>query len=152
LVEVIPVKPKRKQVPHYEVAAGIIYQDETRERFLIAQRPLDGMLGGLWEFPGGKQEAGESLPECLRREIQEELGMDIEVAEQVTTVQHGFTHFSITLHAFAALWQKGEPQSIGVVDWAWVTLADLDQYAFAKTDRQIIKVLRQQAERAQFSD
>jgi A/G-specific adenine glycosylase len=152
LAEVIPVKPKRKQVPHYEVAAGIIYQDETRERFLIAQRPLDGMLGGLWEFPGGKQEAGESLPECLRREIQEELGMDIEVAEQVTTVQHGFTHFSITLHAFAALWQKGEPQSIGVVDWAWVTLADLDQYAFAKTDRQIIKVLRQQAERAQFSD
>jgi A/G-specific adenine glycosylase len=142
LVESIPRKPKRKQVPHYDVAAGIIYQAADRERFLIAQRPLDGMLGGLWEFPGGKQEPGESLPECLRREIKEELGLEIEVAEPVTTVQHGFTHFKITLHAFAALWQAGEPQTIGVVDWRWVGLADLDQYAFARTDRQIIEALR----------
>jgi A/G-specific adenine glycosylase len=141
LVDSIPVKPKRKPIPHYEVAAGIIYQNADRERFLIAQRPVDGMLGGLWEFPGGKQEDGESLPECLRREIKEELGIEIEVAEPVTTVEHGFTHFSITLHAFAALWLAGEPTAIGVADWAWVTLADLDRYAFARTDRRIIEAL-----------
>ncbi len=48
---------------------------------LIAQRPLEGLLGGLWEFPGGKQEAGETLPDCLRRELREELAIEVEVGE-----------------------------------------------------------------------
>jgi A/G-specific adenine glycosylase len=142
LADSLPVKPHKKPVPHYTVAAGIIYQNENRERFLIAQRPLDGMLGGLWEFPGGKQEPDETLPACLRREIQEELAIDIAVAEEVTVVKHAFTHFKITLHAFAATHLAGAPQTIGVANWVWVTLADLDQYAFARTDRKIIEALR----------
>ena len=59
-----PVKPAKAKTPHYDVTAGIIWN--ARGEVLIAQRPLDGLLGGLWEFPGGKQEAGESLPECLQ--------------------------------------------------------------------------------------
>lgn len=145
LADSLPVKPQKKPVPHYNVAAGIIYQDVKRERFLIAQRPFDGMLGGLWEFPGGKQEDGEALPDCLRREIKEELAMEIEVAELVTTVRHAFTHFKITLHAFAATWISGQPQAIGVANWAWVRLAELDQYAFARTDRKVIEALRKAA-------
>ena len=141
LADSLPVKRPKKAGPHYQVAAGIIYRDEKREQFLIAQRPLEGLLGGLWEFPGGKQEDGESLPDCLRREIREELGFEIAVAELVTTVRHAFTHFKITLHAFAAFWLSGEPQAIGVANWAWISLADLDQYAFARTDRRVIEAL-----------
>lgn len=140
-----PVRPPRKNTPHYEVAAGVIWQTEERGengRFLIAQRPLDGLLGGLWEFPGGKQEPGETLPQTLAREIAEELAVEIRVEGFLTAVKHAYTHFRITLHAFHATLLAGEPQHLGVADHAWVTLADLDRYAFAVTDRKIIAALR----------
>ncbi|MCB8984078.1 MAG: A/G-specific adenine glycosylase [Ardenticatenaceae bacterium] len=139
-----PVKPPRQRTPHYDVVAGIIWQDGLGKdkQFLIAQRPLDGLLGGLWEFPGGKQEAGESLPAALEREIEEELALQIRVGDHLTSVKHAYTHFRITLHAFHAAYLGGQPQHLGVADHAWVTLADLDRYAFAVTDRKIIEALR----------
>ncbi|MEZ4679521.1 MAG: (deoxy)nucleoside triphosphate pyrophosphohydrolase [Caldilineaceae bacterium] len=98
---------------------------------LIAQRPPDGMLGGLWEFPGGKlEEQDADLTACLQREIREELAMTIDVLAQLTTVKHAYTHFRITLYAFHAIHRDGEPQPIGVADWRWVTLAELDQFPF----------------------
>ncbi len=145
-----PVRPPRKRTPHYDVTAGVIWRQPgpaftNQTEFLIAQRPLDGLLGGLWEFPGGKQEKGESLPEALKREIQEELGMDIEVGSNLTVVQHAYTHFRITLHAFHAVHLNGKPQLLGVADYAWITLNDLDNYAFAVTDQKIIAALREEA-------
>jgi len=140
-----PVRPPRKNTPHYDVVAGVIWEKDVepgpKNRFLIAQRPLDGLLGGLWEFPGGKQEEGETLPQALQREIAEELAMEIEVETLLTRVKHAYTHFRITLHAFQAWHKKGRPQHVGVVDHAWVTLSDLDDYAFAVTDRKIIAAL-----------
>jgi A/G-specific adenine glycosylase len=126
------------------VAAGIIWRNGrgAEEEFLIAQRPLDGLLGGMWEFPGGKQEAGESLPGALRREIAEELGIAITVEEQLTRIKHAYTHFRITLHAFHARLADGRPQNIEVAAHAWVTLADLPAYPFAVTDQKIIAALR----------
>ena len=73
------------------VAAGLIWK---RDQVLIAQRPRDGMLGGLWEFPGGKLEERESLQECLRREIREELDFEIEVGEVLCSVDHAHTRTS----------------------------------------------------------
>jgi A/G-specific adenine glycosylase len=147
LAESLPVKPQRKATPHYNVAAGIIYRDERKNEFLIAQRPLDGLLGGLWEFPGGKQQPGESLSACLKREIKEELALDINVGAAVTQVKHAFTHFKITLHAFEAQvdFASRPPQKIEVADWAWVTLADLPGYAFGRADRKVIAVLQARA-------
>jgi A/G-specific adenine glycosylase len=143
-----PVRPPRKNTPHYDVVAGIIWErgiplPSTDARFLIAKRPLNGLLGGLWEFPGGKQEDGESLTEAVIREIDEELKMEIEVGELQTVVKHAYTHFRITLHAFHAIHIQGNPQHIGVDDHAWVSLTDLDNYAFAVTDQKIIASLRQ---------
>lgn len=146
-----PVKPPRKKTPHYDVAAGIIWQDAetmlTKEgEFLIGKRPLDGLLGGLWEFPGGKQEAGETLTQTLIREIDEELDIRITVHELETVVKHAYTHFRITLHAMHALHESGAVQHIGIADHRWVTLAELDAYAFAMTDRKIIESLRERLE------
>jgi A/G-specific adenine glycosylase len=139
-----PVTIPRKATPHVDVAAGIIWQGEPfHSPLLIAQRPPDKMLGGLWEFPGGKLEATDAdLPACLRREIAEELGIDIEVGELFTTLRHAFTHFRMTLHAFHARHRSGEPQAIGCADWRWVALADLEHYPFPVTDRKIIQALR----------
>ena len=136
-----PVRPPRRRTPHTAVTAGVIWRDD---RVLIARRPLDGMLGGLWEFPGGKQDEGESLVECLKREIQEELGIEIEVGERLTTIEHAYTHLRITLHVFRCRYQSGRPQAIEVADYAWVSLDELDGYAFPVTDQAIIRVLKGQ--------
>ncbi len=134
----LPRKAPRKARPHYQVAAGLIWKGE---QLLIAQRPSEGLLGGLWEFPGGKQEEGETLEQCLAREIREELAIEIEVGERLAQVEHGFTHFSITLHAFRARYLSGEPQTIGCAAWCWVEPAALGQYAFSRADRRVIEQL-----------
>jgi A/G-specific adenine glycosylase len=144
--EALPLKPTKKNLPHYHVAAAVICEED---RILIAQRPLDGMLGGLWEFPGGKQEANETLPECLRREIKEELGIEIEVGEPIVVVKHGYTHFKITLHAFYCRLIKGTPQPLGVAAWCWTTLAEIDRFPFPRTDLKIIEALRKQKDLSQ---
>ena len=135
-----PVRSRRRKKPHYDVTAGVIRGQDGR--LLIARRPPDGMLGGLWEFPGGKRQPDESLVACLKREIREELGIEIAVEGPVTTVRHAYTHFRITLHAFYCRHIGGEPQAIECAGWAWATLEELDQYAFPVTDRKIIAVLR----------
>jgi A/G-specific adenine glycosylase len=137
--EQLPTKATKKRLPHYDVTAAVI---RKRGRILIAQRPVGGMLGGLWEFPGGKVERGESLEECLRREIKEELGVEIEVDQPVTQVKHAYTHFRITLHAFECRLVSGRPRAIQVADWRWVRFDELDDFAFAVTDRKIIQALR----------
>ena len=139
--EKLPARAARRRTPHYDVTAAVI---RKKGRILVAQRPLGGMLGGLWEFPGGKVEPGESLEQCLRREIREELGIEIKVGQLVALVKHTYTHFRITLHAFECRLQRGHPCAIGVSDWRWVTLEELDNFAFAVTDRKIIRALREE--------
>src|SRR5574341_14628 len=90
-----PVKRAKARTPHFDVTAGVIWGDD--HRVLISKRPLDKMLGGLWEFPGGKQHEGESLEKCLYGEVHEELGIEISVGPQIATIQHGYTHFRMTL-------------------------------------------------------
>ena len=141
LEEELPERVVKKKTPHYEVAAAVI-RTLRGNKILIAQRPLGGMLGGLWEFPGGKVERGESLRACLKREIQEELGIEIEVGSRVTNVRHAYTHFRITLHAFECRLVRGRPRKIDVADWRWVTLDELDDFAFAVADHKIIQVLQ----------
>lgn len=144
-----PMRSRRAPTPHYDVTAGLIR--DAGGRLLIAQRPLDGLLGGLWEFPGGKRAGTESLPDCLRRELREELAIEVEVGELFTVVEHGFTHFKITLHAFdchylRALPPYNEPQAIEVLNWAWVNEDEFDLYSFGKADRQVIAALRERPE------
>jgi A/G-specific adenine glycosylase len=140
-----PVKAPKRQTPHYDVSAGVIYDGEGQ--ILIAQRPTEGLLGGLWEFPGGKQEPGETPQECLARELWEELAIRVEVGDPLVIVKHAFTHFRITLHAFRCCYLEGPPQAIGCADWRWVRLDDVDRFAFGNADRQIIAELRAQSER-----
>jgi A/G-specific adenine glycosylase len=137
--ESLPVRRPRKPLPHHDIAAGIIWRDGL---ILIAQRPPKGLLGGLWEFPGGKRESEESLQEALVREVREELGIKIQVGQLMDTVAHGYTHFRITLHAFHCRYVSGEPQSLGCAAWKWVTPQELDDYAFPAANRTIIATLR----------
>ena len=141
-----PVRPPRRRTPHHDVAAGVIWREPDRGdgRFLIARRPLEGLLGGMWEFPGGKREPDERLPETLRREIREELGLEITVGEPLARIKHAYTHFRVTVHAFHATVVAGRPQHLAVTDHAWVSLDDLEEYPFAVTNQKIIEALREE--------
>ena len=138
--ESYPLRTRRKPTPHYNVTAGVIWRDG---RLLIAQRPLDGLLGGLWEFPGGKQQPNETLPECLHRELCEELDIKVEVGAKLAVVRHAFTHFRITVYAFECRYlSTGDPKTLDVHDWCWVTPDELDDYALPVVDRKIAGIVR----------
>jgi A/G-specific adenine glycosylase len=143
-----PAPRHRAPTPHHDVTAGVIWRGE---QVLIAQRPLDGLLGGLWEFPGGKQESGETLTECLKRELDEELGIEVDVGQQLTVVRHAYTHFRVTVYAFECRYRSTtEPQTLGVHDWRWVTLDELEEYALPVVDRKIAVVVREGWRQASF--
>jgi len=134
-----PVKKRRKPIPHHTVAAAIIQQNGA---VLIAQRPPGGLLGGLWEFPGGKQESQETLDNCLRREIREELGISIHIGKPFGSYQHAYSHFRVTLHAYLCTLPDGtEPQRREHTDLRWVTPAELSHYPMGKIDRLIATAL-----------
>jgi A/G-specific adenine glycosylase len=138
-VDQLPVRNPPRKIPHYDVTAAVIRKGL---KILITRRPEKGLLGGLWEFPGGKQKPGESLEECLRREIGEELGIAIAVGERFMQVKHAYSHFKITLHLFFCRQLKGRIQKIGVTDYRWVTVSELSGYAFPRADQRVIEMLQ----------
>jgi len=131
-----PVKLIRKKPPHLIVTAAVIRKNG---KVLLAQRPRDGLLGGLWEFPGGTLEKNDQdLESCLIREIKEELGSDIKVIAPFGKYKHAYTHFKITLTAFICDLTDGhEPEPIGCDNLVWVGVDRLDQYPMGKVDRRI---------------
>lgn len=138
---ILPIKVRKKRTPHYDVTAGIIWKDG---KILIAQRFENEMLGGLWEFPGGKLELNETLEKCLIREIQEELDFSIRIMKPFLTIKHAYTHFKITLHVFQCEYLSGEPKAIGCANWHWVELNELDHFAFSRADQKVIEHLKYQ--------
>jgi A/G-specific adenine glycosylase len=136
--DALPFKSKKSPIPHKQIGAGVIWKDD---RILISQRPLEGLLGGLWEFPGGKREAGETIRETVRREIKEELGVDVTVGERIAVVDHAYTHFKITLHAHECRYESGEPKAIGVRAWKWVRAEELKKFAFPAANQPVIEKL-----------
>ncbi len=134
LVEVIPVLRPAPPVPHYDVAVGVIWKTG---RILIARREDDRMLGGLWEFPGGKQQGDESLEQTVRREVREETGLRVRVGEPYATVRHAYSHFRITLTAFRCEWKTGQPTPRTSVELKWIRPGDLRLYPFPRANRRI---------------
>src|SRR6266478_3461724 len=105
-----------------EVAAGLIFRDG---KLLITQRYPEAHLGGLWEFPGGKREPNESFADCLKRELREELGIEIEVGELIETISHTYPEKTVLLKFFRCRWIAGEPQKLGCPDFCWISRDEL---------------------------
>jgi A/G-specific adenine glycosylase len=130
----LPVKTRKAQVPHYQVVAAVIIK---RNKVLIDKRSSGGLLGGLWEFPGGKVEAGETMPEALSRELTEEMGVKIEVGEPLGSYRHAYTHFKVTVHTFKAAITEGDPRPLESEQVKWVLIDWLGDYPMGKVDRLI---------------
>ncbi len=140
LQNVLPVRMKKPPLPHYQVTAAIFEEDG---KFLLAKRPSDGLLGGMWEFPGGKQETHETLPEALTREIKEELNAAIKVGEHLGTYKHAYTHYKITLHAFRCTLISDDLELNYHTDLTWTSIDSLTSYPMGKLDRLIANRLYQ---------
>lgn len=122
-----------------EVAAGLVFRGG---KLLITQRCRGSHLGGLWEFPGGKRELDETYQGCLKRELQEELGIEVEVADEIESISHHYPEKSVHLKFFRCALLKNEPSPIGCDAVAWVTAAQMAQYAFPEADERLLGKLR----------
>lgn len=129
---------RRNSSPIIQVAAGLIV---SRGRYLIARRKPRAHLAGLWEFPGGKRLADESLEDCLRRELREELGIEISAPALVMTLPYEYPDRTVELHFFHCTIEKGEPQAIGCDEIRWVAPDELSRFEFPPADRSLIEAL-----------
>ncbi len=137
--ERLPCKPARAKTPHHDIAAGLVWR---KERLLIARRPADGLLGGLWEFPGGKRRDGETLEAACVREVHEETGLRVRCERPFMAIDHAYTHFRITLHLFHCTSERGRPRPLGCESPRFVGLDEIDRYPFPRANRRALEALQ----------
>jgi mutator protein MutT len=126
-----------------DVAAGLLFRDG---KLLITQRNADDHLGGLWEFPGGKRQPGESFADCLRRELREELGIEVDIGEPLETLTHQYPDRTVRLQFLRCRWLAQEPRAIGCQAFAWISREQLTHYAFPAADARLLERLGAVAE------
>ncbi|WP_309143871.1 A/G-specific adenine glycosylase [Oscillatoria sp. HE19RPO] len=137
----LPMRETSSPLPHKLIGVAVIWND--RGEILIDRRRQEGLLGGLWEFPGGKIEPGETVSDCIHREIREELAIAVEVGAKLITLEHAYTHFRVTLTVHHCRHVSGEPQPLESDEVRWVRLDEIDQFPFPKANVKIIEALRQ---------
>ncbi len=127
--------------PQKNIGVAVIKNSEGL--ILIDRRLSQGYLGGFWEFPGGKIEAGETVEDCIRREIQEEIGIEISVDSHLITIEHTYPHFSVCLQVYNCKYLAGEPQPLECDEIRWVPVNELHNYKFPEANFQIIDALQE---------
>ena len=134
----LPVKSKSKPVPTHTIVVGII---KHKNKYLIAKRKEDQMLGGLWEFPGGKVKSKETLENALLREIKEEVNLDVTIEQKLGTIKHAYSHFKIVLHAFicSSTTNKAKANTSDKVEW--INLDQLNDFAFPTANKKLFKLI-----------
>ncbi len=130
----LPVINKQPAKTHLEVVAAIIEKDE---KVLIDKRPADGLLGGMWEFPGGKIEHAEDHPVALKRELKEELGIIVNLEDLFGVYKHAYTHFMVTVYTYFVEIVNGNPKALEADKIEWVDITALRDYPMGKVDRNI---------------
>lgn len=140
VVHLRPVLPDQKSSIALQVAAGVLLDNEC---ILIQKRPPHGLMANLWEFPGGKLQAGESPEQALIREFREELELKIRVLDKITVIKHSYTRFRVTLHVYwcALSPPDQEPVLHAASDFRWAAAQELDQYPFPAADCKLIHML-----------
>lgn len=136
-----PVKDAPRAVPFQVIGVGVVLDGDGR--VLIDQRLNEGLLGGLWEFPGGKQEEGEAITATIERELAEELAIAVEVGEELIVVEHAYSHKRLRFVVHLCRWIAGEPQPLASQQVRWVAPAELDAYPFPAANVRIIAALRE---------
>jgi A/G-specific adenine glycosylase len=133
-----PKRQRSKATPQYHIAVGVVFKNN---RVLITRRKTDGLLGGLWEFPGGKIRDGESAPAACIREIKEEVNLNVDVDRHLATVKHAYTHFKIVMDVFCCRYISGRVYLRGPVAFRWIRLDEYKNYPFPRANHKFIPLL-----------
>jgi A/G-specific adenine glycosylase len=137
--------PKRKKVkatPQYHIAVGVVFKNG---KVLITRRKTEGLLGGLWEFPGGKIKDGESAAAACIREIKEEVNLDVQIERTLAQVKHAYTHFKIVMDVFCCKYVSGRVYLRGPAAFRWIRLDEYKNYPFPKANHKFIPLLMKSA-------
>jgi A/G-specific adenine glycosylase len=134
-----PVKDSSRLVPFQVIGVGVVF--DPAGRVLIDQRLEEGLLGGLWEFPGGKQEPEEPIASTIQRELREELAIEVEVGEELITLEHAYSHKRLRFVVHLCRWISGEPQPLASQQVRWVQPDELESYPFPAANARIIATL-----------
>lgn len=134
-----PVKDAPRPLPFQVIGVGVVL--DGRGRVLIDQRLPEGLLGGLWEFPGGKQEPGEAIAATIARELREELAIEAEVGEELITLEHSYSHKRLRFVVHLCRWLAGDPQPLASQQVRWVEPEGLAAFPFPAANARIIAAL-----------
>jgi A/G-specific adenine glycosylase len=137
--ESLPVKKAPTAVPLREAAVAVIRND--RGEILLVKRPGKGLLGGLWSLPGGVLKEGDAPAAGLRRSLREVLGLKVIPGREMLSVEHGYSHFSVTVNVFACKIRGAIPDSGGDVQLRWVGRKGLSRLAVSRLEKKILKAL-----------
>lgn len=135
-----PKRESKKSTPKYHIVIGIVRKNC---RMLITRRKPDGLLGGLWEFPGGKINPEESPAQALEREIAEETSLHVKNLTHLTRVKHAYTHFKIEANVFICDYAGGRIKLNGPTDYRWINPTQLEEFPFPKANHKFFPLLRQ---------
>ena len=133
-----PVRIKKAAPPLHRIAVGVVFKNG---RVLITRRKPDGLLGGLWEFPGGKIRPGEKSEAACVREIKEEVNLDVKIDSHLCRVKHAYTHFKIRMDVFCCAYVAGRVRLDGPVDHSWIKLNQLEKYPLPKANHKFLSRL-----------
>jgi A/G-specific adenine glycosylase len=138
LVDKYPKRIKRAPLPLNRIAIGVV---KKRNHILITQRKPEGLLGGLWEFPGGKIGEDEEPQAACIREIKEEVNLTVKIDSYITRIRHAYTHFKIVVDVFCCNFVAGKVKLNGPVDFRWIKLNQIDEFPFPKANHKFIPLL-----------
>ena len=134
-----PVKEAPRSIPFQVIGVGVVLNQAGD--VLIDQRLDEGLLGGLWEFPGGKQEPGELIRDTIHRELREELAIEVSVEGELVKVDHAYSHKKLRFEVYLCRWISGEPQPLASQQVRWVKPSELADYPFPAANSRIIAAL-----------
>ncbi|HEX7011971.1 MAG TPA: 8-oxo-dGTP diphosphatase MutT [Steroidobacteraceae bacterium] len=132
--------PDSANIRVIHVVAGALF--DAAGRVLLAQRPAGKHMAGQWEFPGGKLDEGETALEALKRELLEELGIEVQGGQALIAYEHSYPDRRVLLDLWLVTSYRGEPQPLDAAALKWVALEELDSAGLLEADRPMIPVLR----------
>tara|TARA_Y100001968_G_C19229378_1_gene653694 strand:- start:401 stop:928 length:528 start_codon:yes stop_codon:yes gene_type:complete len=136
-----PKKNMRRAIPIQKIGIGLVFN--KKGELLIDQRLASSSMGGMWEFPGGKQESNESIENTIEREIIEELGIHVEVGEKLVSFEHSYSHKTLHFVVHMCEWKSGQPKPLSSQKVIWVLPNRLCHFPFPAANTKIISALHE---------